>query len=661
MTDTNHLTDQTTLTGLTSPTSLTSPPALTSLAGTAGLSVVADPAEPTGLTGPCRVPARMPVRVSFRFSAHGAHVVWLARTGNGPIRIESWSTVRTRAHRQVLPTVTSGPAPTQPLPLDDGRALLLRCQAGVHRLSMLRPGTAEQVLGEYHLAGLRLLPFPGRGALAVAVSTRPDGLAEVWCVTESGLATRPVLGLPGVLAGGCWLDTVGRRLVVNQATGARVRAVTIDLRAGTVLPLPESTHGPFRVLLAAPASGLLLSALTGPDLVGRLGWSTVDDPAAVRTPRALAKLSPARVSPLATDRAGLRVALRLEDAIRSRLAVFTPADERLTEVTVPVGCLGGVADWPDQTLRVPFSAPASPTGLAELCPDRPGSFRLTGTMRAGDNEREGQGDAGWLDARVERFSGPAGPIEALVYGNWRRARRTVVALHGGPDAAWRLCFEPVLQSLALSGLAVVAPNQRGSAGYGDDHQRAIHGRWGGPDLADIRCLAKGVRSERGGGRLGLFGTSYGAFLALLAAGTEPDLWSGCAVVAPFLSGPRLHAEAGPRVRALVDRLGGHDQPPTRHPDQANDQAEHRPGSGDVLLLAERIRARLLLVHGTADPVIPVSQSRVLRDHLIALGRREHTDFTYLEIPGAGHSPVSSAGAGDHLIRRLCGFLAEENP
>ncbi len=625
------------------------------------LSTVAQPVDatmPARVAGevPASTPVRMPVRVSFRFSAHGTHVAWLARFGSGPTRVESRTLddPLNPTGRQVLPTVSSGPPPIQPLPLADGRVLLLRSQAGVHRLSMLCPGAPEQVLGEYRLAGLRLLPFPGRDALAVAISTRVDGLAEIWPVTGSGLATRPTLGLPGLLAGGCWLDTTGRLLVVNQATGTLVRAVVVDLRTETMRPLPESAHGPLRILLAAPTSGLLLSALTGPDRAPMLGWSTVDDPADVRTPGSLAGLSPTRVSPLATDHTGRRVALRIEDAVRSRLAVFTPKEDRLTEIPVPPGCLGGVAEWSGRTLWVPFSAPTTPTRLVELRPGQPGWSRLAGTDRTGEGA---DGGTGWVDVRVERFAGPAGPVEALVYGDWRRAERTVVALHGGPESNWRLCFDPVLQSLARSGLAVVAPNQRGSTGYGPTHQRAIHGNWGGPDLADIRHLALAIRAERGGGTLRLFGTSYGAFLALLAAGADPDLWSACAVVAPFLSGSRLHAEAGARVRALVDRLGGHDQPS----DQPHGQAEDRRRSGDVLAVADRIRARLLLVHGTADPIVPVSQSRMLRDHLRGPGRRERADLTYLEIPGAGHNPLSSSDAGDQLIRRLCGFLTQEDP
>lgn len=598
---------------------------------------------------------RVLTRVSFRFSSRGSHAACLARLADGPTLVESWLLAepgpphrpfRRTSHRP-LRTATSDLPATQPLPLEDGRVLLLRAGAGVHRLSLLGAGTDERTLGEHHLAGLRLLPFPGTGALAVAVGTRVDGPAQVWLVTDSGLARHPVASLPGVAAGGCWLDSAGRLLVVNQASRATVRAVGLDLRTGTVTPLPEPATGPARVLLAAPASGLLVCLVTGPDLVTRLGWSTVADPATLRTPEALAGLSPSRVLPLTADSAGTRVAFQLEDALRSRLAVFTPEDGRLVDVPVPPGCLGGVADWSGDLIRMPFCAPASPTGLATfrpgpragLHPVAPEPFRLEGSTPH-------QGGRGWADARVERFAGPAGPVEALVYGDWRRAPRLVVALHGGPDASWRLCFEPLFQWLARSGLAVVAPNQRGSTGYGPAHQRAIHGAWGGPDAADIRQMARAIRAERGGGRLGLFGTSYGGYLALLVAGTQPGAWSRCAVVAPFLSGPRLYAEAGLRVRALVDRLGGRDQ-----------HAE-RDGQPDVLRVADRIRARLLVIHGSADPIIPVTQSRTLRDHLLALGRREPTDFTYLEAPGNGHDPLAGAGAEDRMIRRLCGFLTE---
>src|SRR5690606_27631144 len=115
--------------------------------------------------------------------------------------------------------------------------------------------------------------------------------------------------------------------------------------------------------------------------------------------------------------------------------------------------------------------------------------------------------------------GPAGPVEAVLYHDWRTAPRVVVALHGGPNSSWRLDHDPVLAQLAADGTAVVAVNPRGSRGYRGAHE-ALRDGWGGADLADVHAVGTAVAKERGG-PVALFGVSYGAFLALLALGTRP--------------------------------------------------------------------------------------------------------------------------------------------
>ncbi|MGH3926063.1 MAG: alpha/beta hydrolase family protein, partial [Pseudonocardiaceae bacterium] len=188
-------------------------------------------------------------------------------------------------------------------------------------------------------------------------------------------------------------------------------------------------------------------------------------------------------------------------------------------------------------------------------------------------------------------------------------------------------------------------NQRGSSGYGAAHTLAIRGAWGGPDLDDICAVARALAAQRralDAPGLMLLGASYGAFLALLAASCQPDLWSRCVVLAPFLSGPRLHQEA-PGARGLIEQLGGL-------------EALRDPiGPRDVLRLCHALRAKLLIIHGGRDDRIPVTQSRALRQRLLELGRREDVDFEYLEVPGGGHDLAIGAHT-QALHERVARFL-----
>ncbi|MBX5467958.1 MAG: alpha/beta fold hydrolase, partial [Firmicutes bacterium] len=100
----------------------------------------------------------------------------------------------------------------------------------------------------------------------------------------------------------------------------------------------------------------------------------------------------------------------------------------------------------------------------------------------------------------------------------------VVSLHGGPEAQERPLFSPLYQMLLAAGWAVVAPNVRGSTGYGktyaarDDRERRLD------VLEDIAAVVAWIqaRPDLDAGRLAVFGASYGGYLALWALIRYPE-------------------------------------------------------------------------------------------------------------------------------------------
>jgi dipeptidyl aminopeptidase/acylaminoacyl peptidase len=75
------------------------------------------------------------------------------------------------------------------------------------------------------------------------------------------------------------------------------------------------------------------------------------------------------------------------------------------------------------------------------------------------------------------------------------------------------------------------------------------------------------------------------------------------------------------------------------------------GPRDLVRLGGRIAARVLIIHGRDDDVIPVGQSRALRDGLLRAGR----DVEYVETPTGGHDPLRG-GQGPGLTDRMLRFL-----
>jgi dipeptidyl aminopeptidase/acylaminoacyl peptidase len=409
-------------------------------------------------------------------------------------------------------------------------------------------------------------------------------------------------------------------LVVNQLIDGEVTPVAVHLRLGTAEPIGELTRGQ-HVLLTGPRSGLLVVAGSARGVL-KLGHTRAGSGRPPHFPELLDAVEGSAV-PIAVSQDGERVALRVDRRTRSHLYIYEPGKEEIHEIPIPAGVIAGAGRWTDRGLRFPFSMPTRPTNIATVDPD--GGWHV-----AGDRT----GNSSWIDGRVREFPGQAGPIEAVVYGHgdWRDAAHLLISLHGGPEAATRLGFDPLMQAFAGAGITVIAPNYRGSTGYGRAHRRAIEHSLGGPDLADVRALAQHVtRARRGAAKLMSFGESYGAFLGLLAAAADPGLWSHCVAVAPFLSGPRLYADGSKGVRALLDRLGG------------RTTIDDDLGPRDLAVLCDRITARLLVIHGANDEVIPVGQSRDLRARLLRAGREEGREFTYLEPPTGGHNPLEGSG------------------
>ncbi|MER5638486.1 alpha/beta fold hydrolase [Kitasatospora sp. NPDC002227] len=614
-------------------------------------------------------------RLSFTFATDGSHAACLAAGADGGWYVESW---RLSADGSATPSAVelagrrSESLRSQLVALPDGRVLVCRHDGERHDLVLLTaggPGAGiERVLASLRMPGLRLLPVPGStpgGPVAVALGTDTRPTTTVWLVYADGSAPRQIAELPGLHGGGVWLDRTGRLLALDQVADGVVKSVALDLDLGRTTPLLEiAERSNDRLVLFDPQTrfAMVRSDAPGED---RLGWGVLGGAEPLRFPEALhvpgVFLRPVALHIGSSDTP--RVALQIDRGAASALAVWERGGGRLDPLPVPPGRLGAVGHWSDSGLRMPYSAPDHPAALATLdvnallgpagLPstryDRatPRGWRLDGSAAPADGSQ-------WHRAESLELTGPAGPIEAVVYGGeaWLSARHLVIALHGGPADAWRLEFDPALQRMVSTGLAVLAPNQRGSTGYGAAHAMAIRGAWGGPDLADLLHLLESLAGQRAALGLeppALFGVSYGAFLALLTAAHAPaGLVSRCAVVAPFLSGARLLAEASAPVRALTTRLGGA-QP-----------IEDELGPRDVLALAHRLTTPLLVVHGGRDEVVPVSQSRSLRHELLRQGRIEGTDFRYVEAAGAGHELLAEEGAAV-LHELLAAFLATGRP
>ncbi|MDB6083547.1 MAG: putative prolyl oligopeptidase family protein, partial [Gammaproteobacteria bacterium] len=105
----------------------------------------------------------------------------------------------------------------------------------------------------------------------------------------------------------------------------------------------------------------------------------------------------------------------------------------------------------------------------------------------------------------------------------------LVMLHGGPESQFRPGFDPWIQYVVNElGFAVVAPNLRGSSGYGKTYLASDNGMLRDDVVKDLGALIVwlGSQSTLDRKHVVVAGNSYGGYLALAALANYSDRLSG---------------------------------------------------------------------------------------------------------------------------------------
>lgn len=219
----------------------------------------------------------------------------------------------------------------------------------------------------------------------------------------------------------------------------------------------------------------------------------------------------------------------------------------------------------------------------------------------------------------------------------------VLYVHGGPTWLSRVCWDPLVQHMVSRGWVVLAPNYRGSTGYGRAWQLANRFDLGRGDTWDVVAGAdylvrEGLADPR---RIAVTGASYGGYLTMTALTGFPDRWAAGSAVVPFLNWFTEYASEREDLRQW-DRENFGD------PEKDRDRYYER----SPFFFLDRIQAPVQLICGANDPRCPASESIQARDALLALGKT--CDFVLY--PDEGHSFLKRENLLDSRKRRV-EFLA----
>jgi dipeptidyl aminopeptidase/acylaminoacyl peptidase len=152
-------------------------------------------------------------------------------------------------------------------------------------------------------------------------------------------------------------------------------------------------------------------------------------------------------------------------------------------------------------------------------------------------------------------------ISALIWVpfNLRRdgSHPALVLPHGGTADQVSAYWSPRIAALVSRGYICIAPNVRGSTGYGIDFQRANYQDLGGGDLEDEVYAAKFLEATGyvDSGKIGITGSSYGGFMSLMAIGKTPNIWAAavdvCGIINWMTMSQHSDAELQQYERALL--------------------------------------------------------------------------------------------------------------
>ena len=199
----------------------------------------------------------------------------------------------------------------------------------------------------------------------------------------------------------------------------------------------------------------------------------------------------------------------------------------------------------------------------------------------------------------------------------------VLSIHGGPEWQERPRYSALYQYLLGRGIGVLAPNVRGSTGYGKTYQTLIHRDWGGDELKDFEAAAHYLKGLDwvDGDRLGVYGGSFGGFATLSCVSRLPDLWAAAVdIVGP--SNLVTFAKAVPPTwrRYMAKWVG---DPET----DVDFLMERSPIS-----YVDQITAPLFVIQGANDPRVVQGES----DQIVARLRERGVQVRYDVYPDEGH-------------------------
>jgi len=242
-------------------------------------------------------------------------------------------------------------------------------------------------------------------------------------------------------------------------------------------------------------------------------------------------------------------------------------------------------------------------------------------------------------------------ISAFVYVPYNMVRNglnaAIVYVHGGPTAQSANSFNRFIQHMVNQGYMVIAPNYRGSTGYGKEFQQANLFDMGGGDLQDVVAAADFIKQTGflDAKKIVLMGGSYGGYLTMMGVTKAPEVWAAGVPIVPFVNWfTEIQNEDPVLQQSDLATMGD----PEKNKSLFQDRSP--------IFFVDQIKAPMFLLAGRNDPRCPEEESQQVIDAIKKHGGV--VEFKVYENEGHGFARVENQ---IDAYQRVSGFLKAHVP
>jgi dipeptidyl aminopeptidase/acylaminoacyl peptidase len=398
--------------------------------------------------------------------------------------------------------------------------------------------------------------------------------------------------------------------LINIATGKEVHLT------------PHEGPGSFENGVISPdAKTIYLSSNKDRDLVGfaRIQMSSSGDPGAISI---IAERKDGELQEFRVNEQGTVAALLWNIGGRNDLSFIDLQTLKTTDAPVLPAEIGSGLVWTrdGSELAMSLSGAAMPADIWVLNRNTNKYRQVTFSPHAGIDlttlirpelvkfkAEDGLELSGWL-YRPKTTKGP-GPV--------------VISFHGGPEGQEQPSFRSNYQALLSRGIAVFAPNVRGSSGFGKKFVNLDNGALRVNAVKDIKScvdyvVQAGIADPK---RIGIMGGSYGGYMVMAGLTEYPDLFAAGADLFGVVNFETFFAHTEPWMAAISKVEYG-------DPDKEVEMLKKLSPIHNV----DKVKAATIVLHGANDTNVPVVEAEQVVDNL----KKRGIPVKYVLFPDEGH-------------------------